>query len=122
MKTKCTEDRQEAAILVEKLKNTQMPHQLRESQFCRYLGKQTSSPLCEDCRILQVQTSDGSVSISKKDVHTYTQGGHRTRKHNCKGVPPRLIPGGGEMVEPWVCTQVLQGPTRMHAVCPGYTE
>lgn len=51
--------------------------------------------MCEDCRILQVQNSDGSVSISKKMYCTYS-GGHRTRKHNCKGVHACLIPGGGD--------------------------
>lgn len=77
-----------------------------------------SSPLCEDCRIVEVRNSAGGVSISKEDVHTYTQvdtGQESTTAGVCCHVPdPRWR---GEAAGPWVCTQVGAGPTRMDQVC-----
>lgn len=123
MKIKCTEDRQEAAILVEKLKNdsryTKAKREL--SKFCRYLGKTNlRGPLCEDCRILQVQNSDGSVSISKKDVHTYTQvdtGQESTTARVCRHVPDSRWRGDGRALGMY---PGVAGPHQNASfVCPG---
>ena len=72
-----------------------------------------SSPLCEDCGILEVRNSVGGVSILKEDVHTYTQvdtGQESTTAGVCSHVPDPRLGGGGEIAEPWVCTQVGAGP------------
>lgn len=64
-----------------------------------------------------MRNSAGGVSISKKGVHTYTQvdtGQESTTAGVCHHVPDPRWRG---IVEPWVCTQDLQGPTRMDQVC-----
>lgn len=117
MKIKCTEDRQEDAILVEKLKNDSRYTEAKTelSKFCRDLGKTNLRvPCVKTAESFKWRTLMG-VLVFQRKMYILTLRWTQDKKAQLQGCAATcLIPGGGEMVEPWVCTQVLQGPTRMH--------